>query len=119
MARIIGYEQSSFLPGRQTRDNIARELMHTMRQKKRKQGFMMLKIDLEKAYDMLSWSFIEDTMNLVGIPQNFVKLVMYCVTTPEIRLIWNNEVSEAFKPSRVSIRGIQFHRIFLCIVWKD
>ena len=33
-----------------------------MRQRKQKKGFMLIKVDLEKAYDCLSWVFIIDTL---------------------------------------------------------
>lgn len=50
---IIGGEQSSFVPGRQITDNVLtyQEVIHSMRKKTRKKGIMLLKIDLEKAYD--------------------------------------------------------------------
>ena len=43
---------------------IAQELIHTMSLKKGKEGFMAIKIDLEKAYDKLEWYFIRDILNL-------------------------------------------------------
>lgn len=66
---IVGPEQSSFVPKREIVDNIAiyQEALHTMRVKKGKVGYMILKIDLEKAYDRLSWSFIRETLREVGL----------------------------------------------------
>ena len=37
---------------------IAQELFHALDKKKGKTGFMVIKLDLEKAYDRLEWSFI-------------------------------------------------------------
>ena len=63
MASVIAPNQSSFVPGRQITDNliINQEVLHSMRTKKSGKGSMPIKIDLEKAFDCLSWSFIKDT----------------------------------------------------------
>lgn len=34
-------------------------------------------MDLEKAYDRLSWDFIEDTLYDVGFLQSMVKIIMH------------------------------------------
>lgn len=67
---IISPTQSSFIPGRHISDNIivCQEMVHTLRKKKGKLGGMILKIDLEKAYDRLEWPFIADTLTDVGLP---------------------------------------------------
>lgn len=56
---LVGPAQVSFIPGRQSSDNIlvAQELIHTIKRCKSKRGLMSIKIDLEKAYDRVSWSF--------------------------------------------------------------
>lgn len=64
--KIISPFQSSFIPGRTTSDNIiiTQEVLHTLRSKK---GGMIFKIDLEKAYDKVSWKFIFDTRNFFNL----------------------------------------------------
>lgn len=54
--KLIGPLQSSFLPRRGPVDNaiVAQELVHFMHKKKKgKKGFLLFKIDFEKAYDMV------------------------------------------------------------------
>lgn len=53
---LVGAEQASFIPGCQTTDNIfiAQECLHSLRRKKGRTGVMMVKIDLEKAYVILT-----------------------------------------------------------------
>nr|ABN08566.1 hypothetical protein MtrDRAFT_AC157504g39v2 [Medicago truncatula] len=55
MVSLVSPCQSSFVPKRQSRDNIivAQEVIHSMRSKKTGKGGMFIKIDLEKTYDML------------------------------------------------------------------
>lgn len=53
MTRLIGPAQSSFIPGRLSSDNIVvvQEMVHSMKRKEGRIGWMLLKLDLEKAYD--------------------------------------------------------------------
>ena len=91
MAKLVGPMQSSFLPGRHITDNIviAQEVIHSMNNKKGRMGRMAIKIDLEKAYDILSWDFIEDTLKDIGILEKLQKVIMQCISSSSIRLIWN------------------------------
>ena len=42
---------------------IVQEIIYTMGKAKGKCGYMALKIDLEKAYDKLEWSFIKGILS--------------------------------------------------------
>lgn len=85
LSYLINIGQSSFIPDRGITDNIiiAQEIIHMMRKKNGRKS-MALKIDLLKAYDRLSWSFIEDTLKDVGFHDNFTRLVMFCVSSPSM-----------------------------------
>ena len=64
MNKLIGPAQSSFILGRLSAGNIVvvQEAVHSMRRKKGQKGLMLLKLDLEKAYDRVRWDFLEDTL---------------------------------------------------------
>ena len=51
ISKLVGPAQSSFIPGRLSTDNIVvvQEAVHSMRRKKGRKGWMLLKLDLEKA----------------------------------------------------------------------
>ena len=55
-----------------------------MRQKRGGKGFMTIEIDLEKAYDRLSWKFIDKTLKGLGFPSTWVRNIMHCITTPRM-----------------------------------
>lgn len=90
---LIGQEQSSFVPGRQIVENIIvyQEVLHSMRKKKGRTGIMMFKIDLEKAYDRLDWSFIRDTLKQAGLHEIWIDRIMTCVETSRLAVLWNGE----------------------------
>lgn len=62
--------------------------------------FMAIKIDFEKAYDRLRWSFIRGTLLQMNLPLLLVNIIMECVTTSSLQVLWNGDPSQKFKPSR-------------------
>ena len=102
MPKLIGPAQASFIPGRVSTDNIivVQEAVHSMRRKKGRKGWMLLKLDLEKAYDRIRWDFLEDTLYAAKLPHIWIKWIMECVTNPGMSLLWNGERTEAFTPQR-------------------
>ncbi|XP_074299645.1 uncharacterized protein LOC141630789 [Silene latifolia] len=102
LPHLISETQSGFVPGRQITDNIVvfQKVIHSMRKRKGKQGFIAIKIDLEKAYDRLRWSFIRDTMKDMGFPGLLVDVVMECVTSTRMQVLWNGEPTKQFTPTR-------------------
>lgn len=65
---------------------MAQEVIHTMRKKTGSVGYMPIKVDLEKAYDWLNWSFIFKTLIEVGIPMNLTRIIMECLTTAPMNM---------------------------------
>lgn len=102
MNELVGPAQSSFIPGRLSMDNIVvvQEAVHSMRRKKGRKGWMLLKLDLEKAYDRIRWDFLEDTLLATGLSERWSRWIMQCVTGPEMNLLWNGERTPAFTPMR-------------------
>ncbi|KAK4257184.1 hypothetical protein QN277_006806 [Acacia crassicarpa] len=102
MSTIVGPEQCSFIAGRSTCDNIliAQEIIHSMRMRGRKKGFVAIKIDMEKAFDRLDWGFIKNTLVGLQLADNLINLIMACVSTTSMSILWNGEGSPCFTPSR-------------------
>lgn len=97
---IISPWQSSFLPGRGTHDNIllTKEIVHKFRTYKGKKGFMMLKIDLEKAYDKKYWTFLQDTLQRLKFPDSIIKLILFSLNSTTFSIPWNGYIGENFNP---------------------
>lgn len=116
MPQLIGPCQSSFVPNRQSGDNviIAQEIFQSMRVRKGKKGWMAIKIDLEKAYDRLNWDFIKDTLVDIGLPMSLVTLIWHCISTSRMTILWNGERLQEFRPQEVSAKVTLFPPIYLC-----
>ncbi|XP_019199070.1 PREDICTED: uncharacterized protein LOC109192823 [Ipomoea nil] len=102
LSKLIGPFQASFVPGKQITDNILvyQEALNSMKTKKGKVGWMVMKIDLEKAYDRLSWSTIEDTLVEIGFNQTWTRNIMHCISSPRMAILWNGQQTDWFHSGR-------------------
>ena len=102
MGNLISPLQTEFVPGRKGVDNaiIAQEIIHSLGKKKGQVGYMALKIDLEKAYDKIEWSFIKEMMVRVNLPTNLIDIIMSCVSTVLTSILINRETTNLIFPSR-------------------
>ena len=68
LPHLISPVQTAFLEGRRGTDNviIAQELIYSLMKRKGRTGYMVIKIDLEKAFDRLEWSFIKWCLSILG-----------------------------------------------------
>ena len=104
---LISLSQSAFIPKRHAFDNIiiTQYLYHCLKHKKRKRGLMLLKIDLEKAYDKIEWRFINFMLEIYKFPTHLKSLIMSCITTTSISILFNGQLN-VFTPSRGLRQGV-------------
>ena len=90
------------MPGRKGVDNvvIAQEIIHTINRKKGKVEYIVVKIDLEKAYDRLEWSFIREVLYAANFPPDLIQLIMSCVSTATTLVLFNGGALDLLLPSR-------------------
>jgi hypothetical protein len=102
LSHLISPYQAAFVPGKKGVDNviIAQELIHSLHKKKGKLGQFVLKIDLEKAYDRLEWSFIREVLLFFKFPTSLVSLILECVSSTSYTILFNGGQMEEFWPSR-------------------
>lgn len=73
-------------------------------------------IDLEKAYDRLSWSFIRETLEEVGLDKKWIDIILTCVETTRLDVLWNGNQLDWTKPERAIHQGDPMSHLFvLCI----
>jgi hypothetical protein len=77
--RLILKNQSSFIKGRFILESVvaAHEIIHDIY--KNKESGVVLKLDYEKAYDRVTWSFLEKMLISRGFGEKWVKWVMKIV----------------------------------------
>uniref|UniRef100_A0A803PYN7 Reverse transcriptase domain-containing protein n=1 Tax=Cannabis sativa TaxID=3483 RepID=A0A803PYN7_CANSA len=98
--KIISPNQVAFVKGRHIAENamIAREIVHSMKKRKGKGGYMLIKIDLEKAYDRMGWEFVIKMLRLLGFPNTFTEWIKTCISVSAIKLLLNGCIVRKFTP---------------------
>lgn len=94
---LIGPLQSSFIKGRQILDGalIASEIIDTC--KRRKIQATLLKLDFHKAFDNLSWSFLEWVQEQLGFPPKWCSWIRACVMIASASILINRSPTQPIK----------------------
>ncbi|KAG9454361.1 hypothetical protein H6P81_007265 [Aristolochia fimbriata] len=97
---VISNNQSAFLKGRQIIDSplMIHELLHHY--KKRGLKGMILKLDFEKAFDKVSWAFLNWMMLRMNFPLRWCEWIASCISSARYSIIINRSVHGYFKGSR-------------------
>ena len=100
--KIISPAQSAFIPNRWIAENqvIVQEMLHSFKSRKTKPGLMAIKLDLQKAYDRVNWSFIQAVLLHLGFNQTVTSWIISCISSVSFEVLVNGGKTECFKPSR-------------------
>ncbi|WOK98349.1 hypothetical protein Cni_G07060 [Canna indica] len=111
LPKLVSYEQSAFIQGRSIHDNIllAQEIAHSMYASKCKNPYVMIKIDLAKVYDKVSWDSILTILKACNFPSVFINWINSCLSTVDFACLLNNKLSHFFGSKRglSSKRGLR------------
>lgn len=101
--KCVSPNQRAFVPGRLIQDNIliAHEAFHHLKTNKKGSRFeMAVKIDMNKAYDRLEGSFIENVLLKLGFCNAWVNRVMSCIASVKYNLLFSGKKVGSFTPHR-------------------
>ncbi|KAF7810660.1 putative ribonuclease H-like domain-containing protein [Senna tora] len=79
------------------------KILHSMNLSKRKEGWIIIKIDIHKAFDSLSWDFIKNILNLFNFPPKLTNIIMSGLYLANYSVLVNGETTESFPPARAPI----------------
>lgn len=97
IAPLIDESQSAFVMDRQILDGVlvANEAIGWL--KKKKIPSALLKLDFQKAYDSVKWSFLKLVMVKLGFGRKWIKWIMLCVSSASLSIILNRSPLKPFK----------------------
>lgn len=56
----------------------------------------IIKVDIMKAYNSISWDFTLDVLGVIDAPENLVNWIKACITTPKIAIAFNGSLAVYF-----------------------
>lgn len=100
LGKVISPCQTAFIPGRQILDGVVvlNELIDLI--KKRRDKCMFLKVDFEKAFDSVSWKYLEYMLNWMGFHEKWIKWMRACVFSSSMSVLVNGSPTEDFEVSK-------------------
>lgn len=79
-------------------------------------GGMFTKVDKAKAYNCVEWSFIQEAILAAGFGTQMVGLIMSCISSTSLTILWNGERLEEFQPQCRLRQGDPFITPYLFVL---
>lgn len=101
ISHVTSEAQIGFILRRKIIDNIilAHELVKGYTRKNISDK-VMIKIDLQKAYDSIEWVFLEKVMEELGFPDRYIYWIMQCVKIVSSTIMVNGEIVVPFSVAK-------------------
>lgn len=101
MPRLTSIEQYAFLKGRDISDNtIQMQEMIRLVHKNPNHQNVIIKLDMQKAFDMVSWSFLNSVLLQFGFHGHIVKIILQNISSACFSVLINGVATGLFKSSR-------------------
>ncbi|KAL0399880.1 UNVERIFIED_CONTAM: Retrovirus-related Pol polyprotein from type-2 retrotransposable element R2DM [Sesamum radiatum] len=104
LEHLIDRSQAAFVGGRSITDNIflAQEMVRQYT-RKRISPRCTINVDLRKAFDSVSWTFLSRVLHGYGFPPPFITWIMECVSTSSFSVALNGSL-HGFFPGKRGLR---------------
>ena len=118
VGKIVSPNQHAFIHGRQILDAslIANECIDFYL--KSNQSSVLCKLDIEKAYDHVSWSFLMATLEKMGFSYKWRSWILFCLSTVRYSVLINGEASGFFRASEGCVKETHYRRYYLFWLWR-
>ncbi|KAL6200061.1 hypothetical protein ACLB2K_029843 [Fragaria x ananassa] len=81
-------------------DEVKKTVIPMIKRRSGRNSVMAVKLDLEKAYDLLDWSYIQACLANYGFHPDWITLVMHCINSVSFSVLINGSAKGWFQPTR-------------------
>ena len=100
LTKVISKSQNAFVEGKQILDVVlvANEAIDSILRSNG--GFIICKLDIEKAYDHVDWSFLCWVMKKMGFGEKWISWIRWCISTACFSVLISGTPLGFFRSSR-------------------
>jgi exonuclease III len=100
MEELVSPNQSAFIKGRNLHDNfiLVRQLARKINS--RREAGVLLKLDISRAFDSISWSFLLEVLQRLGFPTVWLRWIIIALRTASTRVVVNGMPGRKFMHAR-------------------
>ncbi|KAM0905816.1 hypothetical protein ACQ4PT_017119 [Festuca glaucescens] len=96
MAELVGCNQSAFIHGRCIQDNFVLVHQSVRLLHRRKVPALLLKLDVARAFDSVSWSFLLSVLRQRGFGPRWIRWILVLLRTASTQVLVNGGAGAAF-----------------------
>ena len=100
MESLVSVNQSAFIKGRNLHDNFVLVRQMARRINGRRESGVLLKLDISRAFDSLSWAFLFEVLSALGFPAIFLQWLAICFRAASTRVAVNGVLGRRIMHAR-------------------
>ncbi|GJZ09996.1 RNA-directed DNA polymerase, eukaryota, reverse transcriptase zinc-binding domain protein [Tanacetum coccineum] len=114
--KIVSHEQSTFIAGRHILDGplILSEIVELFKEKKKK--LIIFKVDFEKAFDSVSWKYLDFVLLYLGFSSKWRSWIRACLSSSRASVLVNGSPTWEF-PIKRGLRKGDLLSPFFCFCY--
>ncbi|KAM4034650.1 uncharacterized protein ACNLHF_021315 [Anomaloglossus baeobatrachus] len=119
ISTIIHRDQSGFIPGRSTSDNLRRAQVILQAGAKLDEDWALVSLDAAKAFDSIEWPYLLEVLRAFGFGNNFTRWVKIIYKAPTANIQVCGGVSETFSLGRGTRQGCPLSPLLFALAMES